>query len=92
MATLHMRIFHQRTDSKQAMLDSQTPREPNRRYTDDELARIRDADACSIRDMRQLAVDTVATAEAMIRRARPIQGTSPAQIVAMLEAQAKVRS
>jgi hypothetical protein len=42
--------------------------------------------------INQLAVSSIRTAEAMIRRARPIPGTSPARIVAMLQAQAKERS
>ena len=42
--------------------------------------------------LNQLAVSSIRTAEAMIRRARPVPGTTPAQIVAMLQAQAKERS
>jgi hypothetical protein len=78
-----------RDDSLQAVLDRQPRREPNRRYTDDELASIREADAGIVADLRLLAVDSARTAEAMLGRARWIPGETPAQVVARLEAEAE---
>jgi len=86
------RTFRDR-DSLQAILDAQTPQPPNRRYTADELARIRDADAQTIRDVRLLAVDSAATAEGIARRAAVHHGTTPAQVAAFLrDEEARVRS
>jgi hypothetical protein len=76
-----------RDDSLQAVLDRQ-PRRPRNRYSDDELARIREADAGIVADLRLLAVDSTRTAEAMIKRARPVPGETPAQMVARLQAAA----
>lgn len=54
-------------------------------YTDDELARIREADAQHLADVRLLAVESSRTAEAMIGRARELPGMSAAQMLRKLE-------
>jgi len=103
--TKHLPIDVRRThrgDSLTAILDRQ-PRQPrNRRVWDSMLDsetnpghdRLAELEAQAADDMRQLAVDYVATAESIARRAAVNHGTTPAQVAAFLrdEDEARVRA